>query len=65
MKRHVKGHLLAELARKAGVSTNYVKFLINGDRAANTDRARKVLKGADIIEDALTPVSVLHLNKLY
>lgn len=51
--KYFRGHLPAYVAHKAKKSQVYVVKLANGEREANTDIAKKIIKAAEIIEDAL------------
>lgn len=53
MRKHVKGHLVAELARKAEKSDKYVRLLLDGERETNTEIAQKIVKAGTIMETAL------------
>lgn len=62
--KHFKGHLIAEVAHKAEVSREYVQKLTKGEREANTDVAKKIVKAAEIIETALETADK-KLDKLF
>lgn len=51
--KYFKGHHVPELARRAGVSREYVGKLIKGDRDVNSDIAKKIIKAVEVMEKAL------------
>ena len=53
MRKHVKGHLMAEIAWRAKASTNYVKLVLDGERNANTNKAQQIVIAGQILESAL------------
>lgn len=50
---HITGHRLQELADLAGVSREYVRLLLAGERERNSDTAKKILEAAEVLNEAI------------